>query len=103
MIFTWGSTYCLMTVLVGPIAADTGWSLGAVNNAVRQLGGVIGTAIAVVVIGQPDTPLAGFETAFVWISALSVLTSLVSLGLPSRSGIPMQVPASKRPKSRVGA
>jgi MFS family permease len=33
MIFTWGSTYYLMTVLALPIAADTGWSLGSITGA----------------------------------------------------------------------
>jgi MFS family permease len=33
MIFTWGSTYYLMTVLAAPIAADTGWSLGSITGA----------------------------------------------------------------------
>jgi hypothetical protein len=76
---------------------------GAVNNAVRQLGGVIGTAIAVVLIGQPDTPLAGFETAFIVISALSVLTAAIALGLPSRSGISLPAPGVVRPTSESNA
>jgi MFS family permease len=33
MIFTWGSTYYLMTVLALPISADTGWSLGSITGA----------------------------------------------------------------------
>ncbi len=33
MIFTWGSTYYLMTVLAAPIARDTGWSLGSITGA----------------------------------------------------------------------
>jgi hypothetical protein len=55
---------------------------GAVNNAVRQLGGVVGTALAVVLIGQPDTPLQGFQTAFFWIAALSAVTALIAMGIP---------------------
>jgi MFS family permease len=55
---------------------------GAVNNAVRQLGGVIGTAFAVVLIGQPDTPIDGFQTAFLWISALSAGTAMIAMGIP---------------------
>ncbi len=56
---------------------------GAVNNAVRQLGGVIGTALAVVLIGQPDTPLQGFQTAFLWIAGLSAVTAVIAMGIPS--------------------
>jgi predicted MFS family arabinose efflux permease len=33
MIFTWGSTYYLMAILAAPIAADTGWPLGAIMGA----------------------------------------------------------------------
>ncbi len=33
MIFTWGSSYYLMTVLAAPVAADTGWSLNAITGA----------------------------------------------------------------------
>jgi MFS family permease len=55
----------------------------AVNNAVRQLGGVIGTALAVVLIGQPDTPLQGFQTAFLWIAGLSAMTAVIAMGIPS--------------------
>ncbi len=33
MIFTWGSTYYLLTVLAAPIARDTGWSLGSITGA----------------------------------------------------------------------
>jgi MFS family permease len=33
MIFTWGSTYYLVTVLALPIAAETGWSLTSITGA----------------------------------------------------------------------
>ncbi len=56
---------------------------GAVNNAVRQLGGVIGTALAVVLIGQLDTPLEGFQTAFFWIAGLSAATAVIAMGIPA--------------------
>ena len=56
---------------------------GAVNNAVRQLGGVIGTAFAVVLIGQSDTPIAAFQKAFLWIAALSAATAGIAIGIPA--------------------
>jgi MFS family permease len=56
---------------------------GAVNNAVRQLGGVIGTAFAVVLIGKPDTPLAGFQTTFLWIAGLGAVTAAIAIFIPS--------------------
>ena len=33
-IFAWGSTYYLMAVLAGPLAADTGWSAGLISAGV---------------------------------------------------------------------
>lgn len=36
MIFTWGSTYYLMTVLAAPIAAETGWGLGSLTGALSS-------------------------------------------------------------------
>src|SRR5690606_18141504 len=33
-IFAWGSTYYLMAVLAGPMAADTGWSAGLISAGV---------------------------------------------------------------------
>ncbi len=63
---------------------------GAVNNAVRQLGGVIGTALAVVLVGQPQTPLAGFQSAFLWIAGLSVLTAIIGFGLRAKQVAPRQ-------------
>lgn len=56
---------------------------GAVNNAVRQLGGVIGTAFAVVLIGQPETPIAGFQMAFLWIAGISGATAIIAMGIPA--------------------
>ena len=51
---------------------------GAVNNAVRQLGGVVGTALAAVLIGQPGAPLEGFQTAFLCIAGLSATTAVIA-------------------------
>lgn len=50
MIFTWGSTYYLMTVLAGPIAADTGWSLAAVTGALS--GGLLVAGLASPWVGR---------------------------------------------------
>lgn len=57
---------------------------GAVNNAVRQLGGVVGTAVAVVLVGATDAPLARFQEAFLVLSALGALVALLSVALPLR-------------------
>ncbi|AZQ67449.1 MFS transporter [Silicimonas algicola] len=50
MIFTWGSTYYLMTVLAAPIAADTGWSLGAITGALSA--GLLVAGLASPTVGR---------------------------------------------------
>jgi MFS family permease len=57
---------------------------GAVNNATRQLGGVFGTALAVVLVGQADSTLIDFRIAFLTLASLGCLTAAVCLMLPSR-------------------
>jgi EmrB/QacA subfamily drug resistance transporter len=57
---------------------------GAVNNAVRQLGGVIGTAVAVVLIGQAGADIARFQIAFQCLAALGLTTSAICVLLPVR-------------------
>lgn len=59
---------------------------GAVNNAVRQLGGVFGTALAVVLVGQAGTGLDGFRLAFQTLGAIGLLTAFLCLFLSGRSG-----------------
>ena len=53
MIFTWGSTYYLMTVLAAPISRDTEWSLGSITGALSAgllvaglVSPIVGRAIA---------------------------------------------------------
>jgi EmrB/QacA subfamily drug resistance transporter len=75
---------------------------GAVNNAVRQLGGVIGTALAVVLIGQTGTTLAGFQTAFFWIAAFSLVTAVIAVALPARARLPLEVPTVVPKGSMIG-
>lgn len=67
-------------LIVAGVSSGVG---GAVNNAVRQLGGVIGTAIAVVLIGQPATALQGFRMAFFWIAGPSAVTVVMAMGVPA--------------------
>jgi len=52
---------------------------GAVNNAVRQFGGVIGTAIAVILIGKSGAGLAAFQASWVLMAAISASVALISL------------------------
>lgn len=50
MIFTWGSSFYLMAVLAGPIAADTGWSLGEVTGALSA--GLLVAGLASPAVGR---------------------------------------------------
>jgi EmrB/QacA subfamily drug resistance transporter len=59
---------------------------GAVNNATRQLGGVFGTALAVVLIGQANADLVDFKMAFLTLAGLGCLTAAICFMLPGRSG-----------------
>jgi EmrB/QacA subfamily drug resistance transporter len=66
---------------------------GAVNNAVRQLGGVFGTALAVVLVGQTDAAIEAFRTAFLCLGGIGLATAILCLRLPRESGRIVSVPA----------
>ena len=49
-IFAWGSTYYLMAVLAGPIAADTGWSAGLLSAGISV--GLLVSGLAAPKVGR---------------------------------------------------
>jgi MFS family permease len=59
---------------------------GAVNNAVRQLGGVFGTALAVVLVGQVGAGIEAFRTAFSCLGLIGLAVAVLCLPLPRQSG-----------------
>jgi EmrB/QacA subfamily drug resistance transporter len=59
---------------------------GAVNNAVRQLGGVFGTALAVVLVGQTGAGIEAFRTAFLCLGLIGLVVAILCLPLPRYSG-----------------
>lgn len=59
---------------------------GAVNNAVRQLGGVFGTALAVVLVGQTRAGLEAFRFAFLCLGLIGLAVTVLCLPLPRQSG-----------------
>jgi hypothetical protein len=65
------------------IALIVGW---AVNNAVRQLGGVFATAIAVVLVGQTGAGLEVFRLAFLCLGLIGLAVAVLYLPLPRQSG-----------------
>ena len=66
---------------------------GAVNNALRQLGGVFGTALAVVLVGQTGAGIEAFRTAFLCLGLIGLATAILCLPLPRQSGRVAPVPA----------
>jgi EmrB/QacA subfamily drug resistance transporter len=52
---------------------------GAVNNAVRQFGGVIGTALAVIMLGAAGVGLDRFQISWIVMASLSLCVALIAL------------------------
>ncbi len=57
---------------------------GAVHNAIRQFGGVVGTAITVVIVGHASADLDDFRQLFAILAGLGVLTGLLCLPIDTR-------------------
>ena len=60
---------------------------GAVNQAIRQLGGTIGVALTIALVGRPsslDAALAGFDRVWWLLVAGGLATSALCLGLNTR-------------------
>lgn len=57
---------------------------GAVHNAIRQFGGVVGTAITVVMVGHAAADLDDFQQLFAVLAGLGVLTGLLCLPIDTR-------------------
>lgn len=67
---------------------------GAVNNAVRQLGGVFGTAVTIVLVGQADAAITAFQTAFFCLSLMGLTVAILCLSLPRQGGRVARWPAA---------
>jgi hypothetical protein len=57
---------------------------GAVHNAIRQFGGVAGTAVTVVMVGHASADLDDFRQLFAVLAGLGVLTGLFCLPIDTR-------------------
>ncbi len=80
------------------IAAITG-----MRGMFRSLGGAIGVAVIVLITSRASTTQHGLEVAFVGLSALTVLTSLLVLGIPDQAKPATPVIVSQiAPGPRVG-
>ena len=58
---------------------------GGINNALRQIGGAIGAALAITLIGKPDATFHDFQVTFSIIAGLGLLTAMLSI--PSRKKV----------------
>lgn len=59
---------------------------GAVNNAVRQLGGVFGTALAVLLVGKASAGIEEFRIAFLCLGIIGFAMAVLCLPLSRQSG-----------------
>jgi hypothetical protein len=66
---------------LGPARFGVG---GGVNNALRQMGGAIGAALAVALVGRADAGLAQFQTLYGLMSVLGLATALLCLPVDTR-------------------
>ena len=57
---------------------------GAVNNAIRQLGGVFGAAIAVALVGAVGPDLARFQASFMTMATLGLVVAGLALPIDTR-------------------
>lgn len=57
---------------------------GAVHNSIRQFGGVVGTAVTVVLVGQQAVDLDAFRQLFAVLAGLGILTGLLCLPIDTR-------------------
>lgn len=67
------------------VAAITG-----MRGMFRSLGGALGTALIVLVTSVASSTESGLEAAFIGLSVLTVLTSILVLGIPDKVGVTVQ-------------
>lgn len=68
---------------LGPTRFGVG---GGVNNALRQMGGAAGAALAVALIGSAGAALSQFQLLYAVLSGLGLLTALLCLPVQTRPG-----------------
>jgi EmrB/QacA subfamily drug resistance transporter len=76
---------------------------GAVNQTARQIGGAVGVAILVVILGEPRTPteaLAGFHHLWLYAMAMALASGMVCSMLPHGARVvrPSRIAEQARPE-----
>jgi EmrB/QacA subfamily drug resistance transporter len=74
---------------LGPARFGVG---GGVNNAMRQIGGAIGAALAVALVGRADASLTQFQTLYGVMAILGLATALLCLPVDTRPAVVRVVP-----------
>ncbi|MEM8534318.1 MAG: DHA2 family efflux MFS transporter permease subunit [Chloroflexota bacterium] len=75
----------LSSAAVAGLRAERFGAGSAVNQAIRQIGGVFGVALVVVLLAaDSQTPLAAFQQVFIVLIAGGLLTSAISLGIRTK-------------------
>ena len=78
----------LLPSLAGAAVATLGPRLfgvgSAVNNAIRQIGSVIGAAVCVAMVGAAAADLGAFKTVYWLLAGLGLATALISVGVDTR-------------------
>lgn len=85
---------CLTGAAVAQLAPARFGVGGAVNNAVRQLGGVIGSAVAVALVGATAPGLDRFEMCFLTVSVLALVSAALAQGMRKGGTVVTPVPAA---------
>jgi MFS family permease len=71
----------------------------AVNNAIRQIGSVIGAAVCVTMVGAAGSDLSAFKAVYWLLAGLGLATGLISVGVRTRPRAAMKSDRSPAPQA----
>jgi EmrB/QacA subfamily drug resistance transporter len=87
-----GLTFPVLSAAAVSSLEPSRYSVGsAVNQTARQIGGALGVAILVVILGTPKSPIAGldnFRHLWIYIATMAALAGVISSALARRATIP---------------
>jgi EmrB/QacA subfamily drug resistance transporter len=93
----------LLPSLAGAAVANLGPRLfgvgSAVNNAIRQIGSVIGAAVCVAMVGAAGSDLSAFKAVYWLLAGLGLATGLISVGVRTRPRAAMKSDRSPAPQA----
>jgi MFS family permease len=87
-----GLTFPVLSAAAVSSLEPSRYSVGsAVNQTARQIGGALGVAILVVILGTPKSPIAGldnFRHLWIYIATMAALAGVISSALARRATMP---------------